>query len=98
MGTGTAMVAAYVLAGELATSGDHSAAFRNYEGQLRKPVRGTQSGGNRTGKFLAPATKFGIASRNRMMNTAFLLNAMLKLGEKVSSQVPVRDYAISTVG
>ena len=39
--------------------------IRSYESQLRKPVRGTQAGGNRTGKFLAPATKFGIAARNR---------------------------------
>ena len=92
MGTGTAIVAAYVLAGELATSTDHAAAFRSYESQLRKPVRGTQAGGNRTGKFLAPATKFGIAARNRMMNTPFLLNAMLKAGEKLSNQVAIRDY------
>jgi 2-polyprenyl-6-methoxyphenol hydroxylase-like FAD-dependent oxidoreductase len=97
MGTGTAIVAAYVLAGELATR-DYRHAFASYENQLRKPVRGTQSGGNRTGKFLAPATRFGIAARNRMMNTPLLLNGMLKLGEVVSNQVPVRDYAVSTAG
>jgi hypothetical protein len=33
-----------------------------------------------------------------MMNTPLLLNGMLKLGEAVSNQVPVRDYAVSTAG
>jgi len=97
MGTGTAIVAAYVLAGELATSGgDHTAAFARYEQTLRKPVQTCQAGGNRTGKFLAPATRFGIWFRNWTMNTPFLLNQMLKVGQKVSSQVELRDYPVGT--
>jgi 2-polyprenyl-6-methoxyphenol hydroxylase-like FAD-dependent oxidoreductase len=97
MGTGTAIVAAYVLAGELATSGgDHAAAFARYEQALRKPVQTCQAGGNRTGKFLAPATRFGIWFRNWTMNTPFLLNQMLKVGQKVSSQVELRDYPVGT--
>jgi 2-polyprenyl-6-methoxyphenol hydroxylase-like FAD-dependent oxidoreductase len=97
MGTGTAIVAAYVLAGELATpGGDYSSAFAAYERQLRKPVQVCQSGGNRTGKFLAPGTRFGIAARNRMLNTPFLLKQMLRLGEKISSDFDIRDYAVST--
>ncbi|TDO47712.1 2-polyprenyl-6-methoxyphenol hydroxylase-like FAD-dependent oxidoreductase [Kribbella sp. VKM Ac-2527] len=95
MGTGTAIVAAYILAGELATRRNHADAFAAYESQLRKPVRGTQQGGNRTGKFLAPGTQFGIATRNRMMNTPILLNGMLKLGEKLSNQVAIKNYAVS---
>lgn len=96
MGTGTAIVAAYVLAGELATSGgDYAAAFASYERQLRKPVKACQSGGNRTGKFLAPGTRFGIAARNRLMGTPFLLNQMLRLGQKVSSDFEIRDYAVN---
>jgi 2-polyprenyl-6-methoxyphenol hydroxylase-like FAD-dependent oxidoreductase len=94
MGTSTAVVAWYILAGELATSGgDYGAAFRRYEAQLRKPVSKTQSGGNRTGKFLAPGTRFGIAARNRMLLQPFLLNQMLKLGEKVSNLVELSDYS-----
>lgn len=93
MGTGTAIVAAYVLAGELAAAdGNHAAAFAAYESQLRKPVQACQAGGNRTGKFLAPATRFGIAARNRLLGTPFLLNQMLRLGEKVSSDFVIRDY------
>jgi len=94
MGTSTAVVASYVLAGELATSsGDYRAAYRRYEAQLRKPVSKTQSGGNRTGKFLAPGTRFGIAARNRMLSQPFLLGQMLKLGEKVSNLVELRNYS-----
>jgi 2-polyprenyl-6-methoxyphenol hydroxylase-like FAD-dependent oxidoreductase len=95
MGTGTAIVAAYVLAGELAASGgDYATAFASYEQQLRKPVSRCQSGGNRTGKFLAPGTRFGIAARNRMMNTPVLLNGMLKVGQKISSDFEIKDYLI----
>jgi 2-polyprenyl-6-methoxyphenol hydroxylase-like FAD-dependent oxidoreductase len=96
MGTGSAIVAAYVLAGELATRRNHADAFAAYEGRLRKPVRVTQQGGNRAGKFLAPGTRFGIAARNRMMNTPILLNGMIKMAEKMSSQVAITDYAVST--
>jgi 2-polyprenyl-6-methoxyphenol hydroxylase-like FAD-dependent oxidoreductase len=97
MGTGTAIVAAYMLAGELATSGgNHAAAFAAYERQLRKPVQACQSGGNRTGKFLAPGTRFGLAARNRLLSNAFLLNQMLRLGQKVTSGIPIRDYTVST--
>jgi hypothetical protein len=30
------------------------------------------------------------------MNTPFLLNQMLKAGKKISSQVELRDYPVST--
>jgi 2-polyprenyl-6-methoxyphenol hydroxylase-like FAD-dependent oxidoreductase len=93
MGTGTAIVAAYVLAGELtAAGGNHEVAFAAYESRLRKPVKVCQSGGNRTGKFLAPATRFGIAARNRLLGTPFLLNQMLRVGEKISSDFVIPDY------
>ncbi|TCO51026.1 2-polyprenyl-6-methoxyphenol hydroxylase-like FAD-dependent oxidoreductase [Kribbella antiqua] len=94
MGTSTAVVASYILAGELATSGgDYRAAFKRYEAQLRKPVSKTQNGGNRTGKFLAPGTRFGIAARNRLLSTPFFLDQMLKAGAKISGLVELRDYS-----
>ncbi|ADB32634.1 monooxygenase FAD-binding protein [Kribbella flavida DSM 17836] len=95
MGTGTAILAAYVLAGELATQPDQGAAFSAYERLLRKPVRSTQQGGDRTGKFLAPGTRFGIAARNRLMSTPLLLNSMLKVGEKISGGIPVPQYPLA---
>jgi 2-polyprenyl-6-methoxyphenol hydroxylase-like FAD-dependent oxidoreductase len=95
MGTSTAVVASYLLAGELARSGgDYRAAFHRYEAQLRKPVSKTQRGGDRTGKFLAPGTRFGIAARNRLLSQPFLLNQMLKAGQKISNLVELPDYSV----
>ncbi|WP_333741420.1 FAD-dependent monooxygenase [Streptomyces sp. IBSBF 2806] len=93
MGTGTAVVAAYVLAGELARAqGDHRMAFTRYESRLRKYARGCQAGGDRTGKFLAPGTAAGLRFRNTVLSRPLLLNGMLRLGEKVSTTVTLPDY------
>lgn len=94
MGSGTALVAAYVLAGELARAqGDHRVAFTQYERRLRKYAEGCQVGGDRTGKFLAPATAAGIRFRNTLLSRPLFLNGMLKLGERVSSTVALPDYS-----
>ncbi|MEE6266567.1 FAD-dependent monooxygenase [Streptomyces diastatochromogenes] len=93
MGTGTAMVAAYVLAGELAQAqGEHRTAFTRYESRLRKYAKGCQAGGDRTGKFLAPATATGMRLRNTLLSRSLFLNGMLKLGERVSSTVALPGY------
>ena len=61
MGTGTAVVAAYVLAGELvAAGGDHTVAFPRYEEAVRGYAQACQKGGDRTGRFLAPHTRLGM--------------------------------------
>ncbi|WP_030712603.1 FAD-dependent monooxygenase [Streptomyces sp. NRRL F-2580] len=93
MGTGTATVAAYVLAGELAQArGEHRTAFTRYESRLRKYAKRCQAGGDRTGKFLAPATATGVRLRNTLLSRSPFLNGMLKLGERVSSTVALPDY------
>jgi 2-polyprenyl-6-methoxyphenol hydroxylase-like FAD-dependent oxidoreductase len=94
MGTGTAVVAAYVLAGELATAGgDHRAAFPRYEQAVRGYAQGTQKGGDRAGKFLAPRTRLGTQLRNRLLGNRLLLNLMLKAGQQVSGKITLTDYA-----
>ncbi|MEU7165996.1 FAD-dependent monooxygenase [Streptomyces morookaense] len=94
MGTGTAVVAAYVLATELARSGgDHQAAFRRYESALRTYAQGCQKGGDRTGKFLAPGTTLGLRLRNGLLSRRFLLDLMLRVGQEVSSGVELPDVA-----
>ncbi|SDM44444.1 FAD-dependent monooxygenase [Allokutzneria albata] len=96
MGTGAAVVAAYVLAGELSTSdGDYRSAFRRYENTLRAFAEGCQKGGNRTGKFLAPRTVFGLAARNRLLSTSALMRLMLKVGKEVSDRVDLADYPLA---
>jgi 2-polyprenyl-6-methoxyphenol hydroxylase-like FAD-dependent oxidoreductase len=65
-GTGTAVVAAYVLAGELAAArGDHRAAFGRYEHLLRRYVARGQKQARGGRDFLAPATAEKIRQRDR---------------------------------
>ncbi|MER6302691.1 FAD-dependent monooxygenase [Kitasatospora sp. NPDC001539] len=98
MGTGTAVVAAYVLAGELALArGDHRAAFTRYERLLRGYAQGCQKGGDRTGPFLAPRTAAGLRLRNAVLNRRWALERMLELGKQVSS-VELPDYEQALAG
>ena len=65
-GTGTAVVAAYVLAGELAAArGDYRAAFGRYERLLRPYVARGQKQADGGLKFLAPPTAKLIRQRDR---------------------------------
>ena len=65
-GTGTAVVAAYVLAGELAAGrGDYQAAFDRYERLLRPYVARGQKQALGGRDFLAPATAKKIRQRDR---------------------------------
>jgi 2-polyprenyl-6-methoxyphenol hydroxylase-like FAD-dependent oxidoreductase len=65
-GTGTAVVAAYVLAGELAAAGgDYRTAFARYEQLLRPYVTRGQKQALGGRDFLAPATAKKIAQRDR---------------------------------
>ncbi|MFJ3927880.1 FAD-dependent monooxygenase [Streptomyces sp. NPDC090022] len=92
MGTGTGVVAAYVLAGELARSPqDHRAAFTRYENLLRDYAQGCQKGGDRTGRFLAPATRTGLRLRNGLLSRPRILDWMLREGQKTSS-LPLPSY------
>jgi 2-polyprenyl-6-methoxyphenol hydroxylase-like FAD-dependent oxidoreductase len=94
MGTGTAVVGAYVLAGELAAAdGDHAAAFRRYEDRMRDYAQRCQQGGDRTGKFLAPGSAFGLRVRNGLLGNRFLLALMLKVGKDITNKIDLPDYA-----
>ena len=94
LGTGTAVVGAYVLAGELARAGgDYQAAFGRYEARLRKAVSTTQDG-SQAGRFLAPATRLGITARNRILDNRFFLNQMLKMAQKMSNLIELPDYSV----
>ena len=93
MGTGMAIVGAYVLAGELAAAaGDHTVAFPSYQAQLGPYARGPQ--GN-AGKFLAPVSKAAIWQRNQMFKL-FTLGPVIKLigrfDLKVASNLALKDY------
>jgi 2-polyprenyl-6-methoxyphenol hydroxylase-like FAD-dependent oxidoreductase len=64
-GTGNAVVAAYILAGELGETGGHRTAFARYEQRLRGYVEGGQKQAAGSQAFLAPPTWKKIRQRNR---------------------------------
>lgn len=67
-GTGLAMTAAYVLAGELLRAqGDHHRAFAAYEARMRPFVEGKQAGAKRLIGVFMPKTEPGIRFRNLVM-------------------------------
>jgi 2-polyprenyl-6-methoxyphenol hydroxylase-like FAD-dependent oxidoreductase len=93
MGTGTAIVAAYALAGELAAAeGDHTVAYPRYERLLRDFARRAQKGGDTTGKFLAPRSAWGIRLRNGLLNRRALMNLMLKMAKDRTNDIELPDY------
>ncbi|WKD36793.1 FAD-dependent monooxygenase [Streptomyces xanthophaeus] len=92
MGTSTAILGAYVLAGELSLSpGDHRAAFGRYESLLRPYAQERQKGGDRTGRFLAPSSKQGLRLRNTLLGRRRILTWMLKAA-KDATALALPDY------
>ncbi|HEY7595420.1 MAG TPA: FAD-dependent monooxygenase [Actinophytocola sp.] len=90
-GTGLALVGAYVLAGELrAAGGDHTAAFRAYEDQLRRYSKVAKKAS--AGPFLAPPTKLRLAMRNWTFKSRFLLRMMLKMTDDFATDIELKDY------
>ena len=102
MGTGVAVVGAYVLATALADcrsvpSGglpDYRAAYGRYEAIMRDYATRCQRGGGRTGRFLAPRTRAGLAVRNRLMNVPAVLSWMVREGRKISAEIELPEIVV----
>ncbi|WP_336052327.1 FAD-dependent monooxygenase [Streptomyces sp. CA2R101] len=93
MGTGSAIIGAYALAGELAlAAGDHHTAFARYERLLRPYVTRCQQGGRGAGEFLAPATQEALDARNAALNSPAAVAAMLQQGQDLSAALTLDDY------
>jgi len=95
MGTGLAIVGAYVLAGELATQRDHRTAFAGYEAGIRDFATGCQKTANGAGGFLAPATDKKIRSRNRtyrMLSSRLMSGIFDRLSVKAANNIQLKDY------
>jgi 2-polyprenyl-6-methoxyphenol hydroxylase-like FAD-dependent oxidoreductase len=91
LGTGLAVVGAYVLAGELhRAGGDHVTAFRRYT-ELFHPYAKIAKNGN-AGKFLAPGSKRGIRMRNWMFQRKTLFGALMKLTDRLVTKIDLPDY------
>jgi 2-polyprenyl-6-methoxyphenol hydroxylase-like FAD-dependent oxidoreductase len=95
-GTGSAVVAAYVLAGELAAAGgDHRAAFERYEQLLRPYVTKGQKQASGSRDFLAPATAKKIAQLQRfykMLPYLPVKHLMKYLTTRTASGIKLPDY------
>lgn len=88
-GTGLAVVAAYVLAGELAC-GDHVTAFRRYEEQLAPYAKAAHRGN--AGPFLAPPSKLRMRMRNWTFASPLLLRWMLKVTDRLATDIALPEY------
>jgi 2-polyprenyl-6-methoxyphenol hydroxylase-like FAD-dependent oxidoreductase len=95
MGTSLALVAAYVLAGELAAArGDHRVAFSRYESELRDYVKQCQKlppGG--VGGYL-PHSRFAIWMRNQSMRmtTRWPMRALIAKKMSKPDAITLKDY------
>lgn len=93
MGVGTGIVGAYVLAGELASSGgDHRSAFEAYERRMRGYASGWQKRAS-PGKFLAPATATGLRLRNTLLANRLVQRTMISGTKSMATGFDLPDYA-----
>jgi len=88
MGTGSAVVGALVLAHRLGDGADHARAFADYESVMRPYATACQQGGDTAGRFFAPRTRLGIATRNWFFRTAAGRRTLLDTGRDRSEALP----------
>lgn len=94
-GAALAMIAAYVLAGELGRTADQpQKAFERYEQQLRPFVTGKQDAAVKLSGSFAPKTDLGIFFRNQVTK-AFKLPfvAKLAMGPSLVDQIDLPNYS-----
>lgn len=94
-GSALAMIAAYVMAGELARAGDrYEQAFANYEARLRTYLAMKQKGAERFSSAFAPKTRWGMFLRNEVIKaTAISGVARLAFGREMTDSLDLPDYA-----
>ena len=93
-GSALAMVAAYILAGELHRSqGDYSRAFEQYQELFGPFVRKKQQAALRFAGYFAPKSRFSLFARNQMMNLMkFPWIANLVVGGDINDRLAIPQY------
>jgi 2-polyprenyl-6-methoxyphenol hydroxylase-like FAD-dependent oxidoreductase len=93
-GTGLAMTAAYVLAGELQSAqGDHQRAFEAYERRMRPFVEGKQAGAEKLIPVFATKTELGIRFRHLVMRAMnFRPLGDLLVSRSLRDDIELPDY------
>jgi 2-polyprenyl-6-methoxyphenol hydroxylase-like FAD-dependent oxidoreductase len=94
-GSALAMIAAYVLAGELgAADGDHQRAFARYEEVLRDFIARKQRAAEGFAGVLAPRTPAGLWFRNLVINSMAVPGlARYAFGRDIVDRVRLPDYS-----
>jgi 2-polyprenyl-6-methoxyphenol hydroxylase-like FAD-dependent oxidoreductase len=93
-GSALAMIAAYVLAGELSASqARYRQAFASYEARLRSYIETKQRGAEKFAGAFAPKTRAGLYFRN-MIIKAFAIPglARLAIGSDIADRIELPDY------
>ena len=93
-GSAIAMTAAYVLAGELATSqGRPQEAFRRYEERLRPFIHAKQQAAQRFAAAFVPRTRLGVFFRNQVIKS-FRVPAIAKIaiGRDIRDRLQLPHY------
>jgi 2-polyprenyl-6-methoxyphenol hydroxylase-like FAD-dependent oxidoreductase len=93
-GSALAMVAAYVLAGELkAAEGRHEIAFARYEERLHAMIARKQKAALRFAPFFAPGSRAGMFMRNQMMKLMGIpFVAELAVGRELRDEPELPQY------
>jgi len=101
MGTGMAVVGAYILAGELAEAdGDYAVAFANYESRMRdfvKKCQGIADGGT---DWFVPRTRFRLWLSNQIWKILPYTpwkDMMIEVPLKIGNSIQLKDYGQNAV-
>jgi 2-polyprenyl-6-methoxyphenol hydroxylase-like FAD-dependent oxidoreductase len=96
MGTGMAVVGAYVLAGELAEAGgDHTLAFERYESLMREFVTRCQGIADGGTDWFVPRTRFRLWLSQQMWKILPYTpwkNMMIEVPLKIGNSITLKDY------
>ncbi|HEY5048017.1 MAG TPA: FAD-dependent monooxygenase [Rhizomicrobium sp.] len=98
-GSAMAMVAAYVLAGELARSrGRIDEALAAYERLLRPYIATKQTGAARFARAFAPRSHFGLWFRNLVIRSLAIPGlAKFAIGREITDRFPLPDYPLRPI-
>ncbi|MFJ2217543.1 FAD-dependent monooxygenase [Streptomyces sp. NPDC101062] len=95
-GSSVSLVGAYVLAGELATHADHTAAFTAYEKKTRAFVELNQALATAGGGVVAPRTQEQLDARNAALRAPSRRLPSGDLGHEANSALVLPDYGPAT--
>jgi len=93
-GTGTAIVGAYALAGELArASRHHTEAFQRYERLIRPYAIRDKNGGRTVARVFAPGSRTTLWLRNRILGSSMGGELILRAAARQADSLVLPEYS-----